>query len=163
MDPAVPLHTDLDTVANLLGSWSGTGLGEYPTIEPFDYLETVTFGHVGKPFLTYTQRTRSSRVPPLPLHAEAGYWRFPAAGRVEIVLAHPTGIVEVQEGTLEMSGGAIRVEVAATTIVGTATAKPISAVSRSFLFDGDTLSYDVSMAAVGQPFQHHLSATLRRD
>lgn len=147
----------------MLGTWSGPGRGEYPTIQSFTYLETVTFGHVGKPFLAYTQRTRSSAVPPLPLHAESGYWRFPAPGRVEIVLAHPTGVVEVEEGTIDLSGGVVTIETASSTIAATATAKDITALTRSFVFDGDSLSYEVSMAAVGQPLQHHLSASLRRD
>jgi hypothetical protein len=53
-------------------------------------------------------------------------------------------------------------ELAATTIGLTASAKNVAALSRSVHVTGDQLTYDVQMGAVGQPLQHHLSATLTR-
>jgi hypothetical protein len=155
------LHPDVDLLAPLLGTWTGRGAGEYPTIEPFTYLEEVTFGHVGKPFLSYAQRTRAVD-DRRPLHAETGYLRVPGPGRIEWVLAHPTGVVEVLEGTLSVDAGVLEFELEATSIGRTSSAKEVVALGRSFRYDGDTLDYTVRMGAVGQPLQHHLSASLRR-
>lgn len=165
MSPSPPFHDALAHVAVLLGSWSGSGHGVYPTIEPFEYAETVTFGHVGKPFLAYGQRTRAlvDGSPGLPLHAESGYWRFPSIGRVEVVIVHPTGVTEIEEGTLVHDGGATIIELATSAVGLTTTAKSVTAIERSFRIEGDRLDYTVRMAAVGLPLQHHLAATLHRD
>lgn len=155
------LHPNLTVLAPLLGTWAGPGAGEYPTIESFEYLEEISFGHVGKPFLTYSQRTRA-RDDGRPLHAETGYLRVPEPGRVEWVLAHPTGITEICEGAVRVDGERIDLELTATTIGLTASAKNVAALARSVRVTGDQLTYDLQMGAVGQPLQHHLSATLTR-
>jgi hypothetical protein len=155
------LHPGVAALAPLLGVWAGQGSGEYPTIAPFDYLEEVTFGHVGKPFLRYTQKTRAAD-DGRPMHAETGFLRVPSPGRVELVLAHPTGITEIDEGTLTVAGDTIVMDLAATTIGRTASAKEVTALGRSIRVDGDELVYTVRMGAVGQPLQDHLTATLYR-
>jgi hypothetical protein len=173
MEDRVALHPELGPVGDLLGTWEGKGAGSYPTIEPFRYRERVTFGHVGKPFLTYQQRTWDLDHGG-PLHAEVGYLRVvdpdgssegaadvtPGTDTlgIEFVLAHPTGIAEVEEGTF--ADGVLRL---ATSSVGlTATAKRVRALRREFHLSGDELSYDVWMAHGETPETHHLHAVLER-
>lgn len=157
------LHPQLIDVATLIGTWTGSGRGEYPTIEPFEYTETITFDHVGKPFLAYAQRTRSIKTS-MPMHAESGYWRFPVAGLVEVVLSHPTGITEIEQGTIMTEpSGVIVIELISKVISMTTTAKTVTALERSIRIDGDVLDYQISMAAVGLPLQHHLAARLVRE
>ena len=154
------LHPGIAALAPLIGTWSGAGTGDYPTIAPFGYTEEVTFGHVGKPFLAYTQRTRSDDG--LPLHAETGYLRMPSPHRVELVLAHPTGVTEIDEGSLTEEDGRLAINLHSTTIGLSSAAKDVMALRRSITVDGDELHYTLSMAAVGQPLVHHLTATLHR-
>lgn len=155
------LHPDLAALAPLLGTWAGQGAGKYPTIPPFDYLEEVVFGHVGKPFLAYGQKTKAV-ADGKPLHAETGFLRVPQPGHVELVLAHPSGITEIEVGTYSVSGDLIEMQMSTTSVGLTPSAKEVTALGRSFRIDGDELSYTVQMGAVGQPLQDHLAAVLHR-
>ncbi|MFE3225024.1 peroxynitrite isomerase [Nocardia sp. NPDC059228] len=161
-ETTVAPHPDIAHLAPLLGTWRGRGRGEYPTIEPFEYLEEVHFGHVGRPFLTYRQRTRAadgSR----PMHSEAGYLRAISPDRIELILAHPTGITEICEGSLVTEDGELRLELDSTSIGLSSTAKSVTALGRTIAVAGDTLEYSLRMAAVEQPLTHHLAATMQRE
>jgi hypothetical protein len=158
---AADLHPDLQALAPLLGVWEGRGSGKYPTVEPFDYVEEVVFSHVGKPFLVYGQKTRAA-TDGKPLHAETGYLRAPQPGHVEMVLAHPSGITEIEVGTYTAAGTTIELDMTTSNVGLTPTAKEVTALGRHFRLDGDELSYSLQMGAVGQPLQHHLAAVLHR-
>lgn len=153
---APDVHPEVAHLAFLLGTWRGAGRGDYPTIEAFSYIEESTYGHVGKPFLAYSQKTKGPDG--LPLHAEVGYLRPVGTDTVELVLAHPTGVSEIQVGTVD--GTSLRLR---TTTVGlTPSAKDIRSLTRSIDVADAELRYVIEMEAVDQPLQFHLEATLRR-
>jgi len=154
---APPLHPDVVHLAFLLGHWVGGGSGHYPTIDDFEYREQVWFEHVGKPFLSYRQGTRDA-TSGIPLHAESGYLRPVGSHHVELVVAQPSGIVELHDGSVD--GTSLRLR--STSVLTTATAKDVTIVERAIDVDNGVLAYDLSMAAVGLELQHHLSAELAR-
>jgi hypothetical protein len=155
MAASPPLHPDLAPLAFLLGSWRGTGHGQYPTIADFSYQETVTYTHVGKPFIVYTQRTQDPQTG-APMHTESGYLRPVGPTDAEMVLSQPSGIVEVHHVAIDGPS----VEMVSTTVVCTPTAKPVTAVRRIVTVDGPVMRYTMDMAAMGLELQFHLSAEL---
>jgi hypothetical protein len=149
-------------VSWLIGTWRGVGVGGYPTVPEFRFSQEVAFSELpGKPFLHHLSRSwlldgDGNEV--RPLAQETGYWRPEADGAIELLLAHPTGYVEVWVGTAD---GA-KIELNTDAVVRTKTAKDYTAGHRLYgLVNGDLLwAYD--MAAMGHPLQPHLSATLKR-
>jgi hypothetical protein len=165
-----PVHPDLAPLEFLLGRWEGAGVGGYPTIESFQFGQEVSFSHNGKPFLIYASRTwrldDEGHIGP-PLGTETGYWRPRPGSQVEVMLAHPTGIVEIYLG--EITG--TRIEMATDVVARTATAKEVTAGHRLYGLAGpggpggpatQDLAYAYDMAAMGQELQPHLSALLKR-
>ena len=155
------VHPSLDLVRFLLGRWEGAGVVGYPTMESANFGQEITFEHNGKPFLIYTSRTwliEADGTIGRPLATETGYWRPQEDGRLEVVLAHPTGITEIYLG--EVTG--TKIEMVTDAVVRTATAKEVTAGRRLYGLIGADLGWAYDMAAVGQPLQSHVSAQLKR-
>jgi hypothetical protein len=168
----VPIQLDADLpaplvpLAWLVGAWAGAGVVGYPTTSQAHFGQEMEFSHDGRPFLSYRSQTwlldeQGHKV--RPLASEAGYWRVagPASEggtAVEVMLAHPTGFVEVYYGAVEGP----RVNLTTDAVLRTPTAKEYNAATRMYgLVEGDLL-WVMDMAAVGQPLQSHASARLKR-
>jgi hypothetical protein len=156
----LPEHPAIAPLSFLLGRWEGAGVGGYPTIESFRFGQVVTFTHIGKPYLVYASQSwrlddEGNRTEPLA--AETGFWRPQPDNKVEVMLAHPTGITEIYLG--EVSG--TRTELVTDVVARTQTAKPVTAGKRLYGLIGEDLGYAYDMAAMGQPLQPHLSAQLK--
>lgn len=158
--PLIPL-------AWMIGSWAGAGVVGYPSMtEELRFGQEVEFRHDGRPFLSYVSRTwllddAGEKV--RPLATETGYWRptgpAEAGGTgLEVLLAHPTGIVEIYVGAVDGPRVTLETDVVARTV----TAKEYSAATRMYGLVESDLLWVMDMAAVGQPLASHASARLKR-
>jgi len=161
----VQLDADLPSalvpLAFLIGRWEGAGVVGYPTIESVNFGQEVEFWHDGRPFLHYRSQAwllddEGQQV--RPLASEVGFWRPGPDGDLEVLLSHPTGIVEIYVGTVEGP----RITLQTDLVARTTTAKEYTAATRLYgLVDSD-LMWVMDMAAVGQPLQSHVSGQLKR-
>lgn len=145
----------------MLGTWRGNGHGDYPTIEKFEFGQELIFTHDGRPFFHYMahawiidengEKVRDAAI-------ETGFVRCPEPGRVEVVMTHNTGFVEVWHGEADRG----KLEITTDAVVRTETAKEYVAGKRLYgSVEGDLL-YAFDMAAMGQALQPHLWARLVR-
>jgi THAP4-like, heme-binding beta-barrel domain len=178
----MPIELSTDTppalvpLSWLIGSWAGVGVVGYPTMDDVRFGQELEFRHDGRPFLAYRSRTwllDADGVPGRPLATETGFWRPVAADdaaapdaaddagspiTLEVLLAHPTGFVEIYLGSAQGP----RITLSTDVVARTRTAKEYTSATRLYgLVDGDLL-WAMDMSAVGQPLQSHASARLKR-
>ena len=143
-------------LSQLLGTWRGSGTGEFPSMATFPYDEEIRFMDIGSRDLVYLQRgwdPESGEV----LHAEAGMWRATQDGVVAATIAQPK-TAEVSEGTI--SRGLI---VLTSTNVGRAVNGPPLVATQGPRLDDDNLTYAVDMTTLQVTTStRHLVGTLRR-
>ena len=155
------LHPELMPLAWMVGTWRGTGRGEYPTIEPFTFEQEVVFNHDGRNFLNYYSRTwildDDGKVVK-PGASETGFWRPKENKTLEVLIAHSTGI---SEGWVGVHDGP-KIQLAMDQGYSAPSAKIVTAGSRLYgLVEGE-LFFAYDMAAEGQTLQAHIWSTLKR-
>jgi hypothetical protein len=92
------------------------------------------------------------------MHTEMGYWRPKEEGRIEVVLAHSFGIVEIDTGTIEDR----KIKLESSSLTSTPTAEKVEALTRVLEEANDVLTYELSMAFGEKELQPHLGAELKR-
>jgi len=155
---APALHADLAPLAFLLGTWEGDGEGEYPTIDPFPYRESIEIGHVGDAYLTLIESSWSGDG--AAIHLERGFIRPGADGEVELTLAHPLGLVEVAHG--RPVGSSITFVAGPGDVGRTHTGLDVVGLERRYRVEGDVMTYEVDMATERTAMTIHLRGWLHR-
>lgn len=163
LDPDLP--PELAPLAWLVGRWEGAGVVGYPTMESMQFGQEIECTHDGRPFLAWRSRTwlldaAGNQV--RPLATELGFWRplteQSDGSNVELLLAHPTGVVEMYAGVAQPA----RIEVRTDGVMRSPAAKEYSAGARMYGLVSGNLMWVMDMAAMGEPLQSHVSAELKR-
>jgi len=148
-------------LSHLVGRWAGRGEGTWPSSGPFTYSEEMTFEDGGGgpdfSFLTFAEHAwdpNSGRT----FHRERGFWTADGAS-VSVVLAHPIGVTEIAEGTIDGRG----IELAAMRIERASNGLEVTGYRRRYTVDGDVLIYEQSLATdPGHEPVRHVWAELSR-
>ena len=152
-----------DNLHLLLGEWSGSGKGEFPTIEPFEYLETLTFSSDGRSFVHYDQKTRRRRAGQaeyVPSHWESGFIRLLPDEQVEVTCAQNGGRLEMLRGSLEQTEVGLILRLQSMAFLND---PRMLETSRIITLQGDTLHYTQTMHTTAVPAStHHVEARLTR-
>lgn len=148
-------------VSALVGQWTGEGEGQYPTIEPFGYRETLQFTERSDhPAVHYEQRTwRRTPDGETASHWETGLLRLSSNGDARLLNAQG-GRSEVMEGTWERKDHAWIILLEG---IGYAGDERVVRSRRNLSFDGTTLGYTMDMETTAtNQMSLHLTASLTR-
>lgn len=159
----ITLPPALAPLAWLVGRWEGVGVVGYPTIESAQFGQEIVCSHDGRPFLEWHSHTwllddAGNKV--RPLATELGIWRPLENGEIELLLTHPTGVVEMYVGRRDPDKPAV--ELRTDGVLRSPAAKEYNAGSRMYGLKDSQLLWVMDMAAVGQGLQSHVSAQLKR-
>lgn len=159
LDPT--MHPDNAPLAWMLGTWAGAGVVGYPTMTSRNFGQEVEVTHDGRPFLQWTSRTwlldedgGKDEV----YAVETGFWRPQGDDGVELVLAHPTGVVEMYYGETAPA----KVELRTDSVVRSPQAPEYAAAQRLYGYVNGNMMWVMDMASDGHEMQSYMSAELKR-
>lgn len=155
------MHPDLAPLAWLLGEWQGTGVAGYPGMDTVNFVQQVRCSHDGRPFLLWEARSwvatddggRGEA-----FDTEVGYWRPQPDQDVELLLSHPTGVVELYYGKTEPARAELRTD----GVLRSPTGPQYTAGHRLYGYVQGGLMWAMDKAADGEALQTYASAQLQR-
>ncbi len=150
-------------LAWLVGRWEGVGVVGYPDMESRNFGQELEITHDGRPFLEVSSRAvllREDGSVERPLAREVGFFRVLESGEIELLLAHPTGIVEMYAGTKDADRPVLNLRTDG--VMRSPAAREYTAASRMYGLVDSKLMWVMDMAAEGHPMSSHLSAQLNR-
>lgn len=157
------LNPVVEPLSWMLGTWLSDppGVGTFPTLQPFQYLEEVHISHVGQPMLNFSFNSFHPETHK-PMHRECGFIRLkPDTNKVAFVSAQNTGIVEVEEG--EVNGQELCVSSHSVSRISFAKEPHVEQITRKFRLNSEgKLEQTVSMATTTQPMTQHLHITYKK-
>lgn len=146
----------------LVGTWEGTGRGEFPTLEPFEYREVLEIDRGPEaPLLHYRQQTwRDKEGREAGSHAETGFISLDEDDQVKVLNAEGSDRVEVLGGQATMQDGVLVLNLESIVL---AHDERMIRSWREIELDGDVLRYTMGMATTRVPEgARHLTARLTR-
>lgn len=152
-----PVHEALTPLAWLIGSWkTEEGIGFYPTIKDFRYVEQLDFTHMGQPnihfsFCSYDETGTK------PMHREVGFLRIkPGTNQVAYISAHNMGLADMEEGSVKDN----ELSLSSTNIgrMSFGTTPAVQQIVRTFSRHGDELVQTLGMATSNTSLTGHLKA-----
>ncbi|MFT5050373.1 MAG: hypothetical protein ACI8QZ_001774 [Chlamydiales bacterium] len=130
-----------ERLARLVGHWHGKGVGDYPTIDRFEYQEDLRFeSEPAYPVMRYEQRTQL--VNGEPSHWEFGFLRWLEDLSIEVSNVQVGGRVEVLHGSIETVGESVVLGLESVVLGHDAR---LVRTRRSITVDGDRLHYQAHM------------------
>ena len=141
----------IDLLSKLHGTWVGKGNGKFPTIESFEYEDTISFNvDLSYPMIHYEQKTALTATGEAS-HWESGFIRIIDAETIEISNSQDSGRVEVLRGkVLRVDPTQDKYEIA---LFSTNIANDSRLVNtkRIFTFENNTMEYCNFMSTTTTP------------
>jgi hypothetical protein len=164
------LHSDVISLAFLLGTWEGAGVHDFPGTEQCNFGQEVVFRHDGRPFIEFRSRSwvldsEGNKV--RPLENEAGFWRVTSnqhgaggARAIECSLVRDDGTVEIWYG--EIADGKPQIELVTDAVARIEGAPPYSGGKRLYGLVGEDLLWVGEKSAPEVPLRPYMSAQLKK-
>lgn len=158
------LPASLVPIGWMIGRWEGVGVMGYTDVPERQFGQEAVFEHDGHGRLAYRAQSwllEDDGTPGEPLTSESGFWRVAQDGGevvVELLLAQPTGTVEIYLG--QASGH--KIELTTDVVARTASASGYTAAQRLYgSVEGDLLwAHDVATETT--PMRSYASARLKK-